>query len=387
MITRASCILILAGVLVVTVPEFAAGQDPTPSPTPDDAQQQWKNTAGNTDFNAGTSWVSGTAPGNNDVGAFTSAAVAQPNLSASVQIAGLYFKGTGTSGYDLTRLGITQTLTLTATATSIGMENNNGQAVAIGAENTSGTNTIDVPIILAPATGSTSTIFQAAGGTLVINGVISGTSIGLSKTGGGTLTLSGANTYSGATTVSAGTLLVNGSLTSGSAVTVSNSGTVLGGTGTINGTVTVNSGAILQGGAGSTGQTLTLKGAVTMSTGSVIQLALGPSLTHSTIAISSPGTLSFATNQDFRFIDLGATTGTYLGLITGVPNPGTALNSWVIDNAGFTGTFSWDSTNGGEIDLTLTKVPEPGTWGAAALGAFVIGYTQRRRVSRLLARA
>jgi len=246
-----------------------------------------------------------------------------------------------------------------------------------------------VPIILAPGTGTVSTIFQAAGGTLVINGVISGSTstFGLSKTGGGKLVLAGTNTYSGATTVSAGTLLVNGSLASGSAVTVSNSGTVLGGTGTINGTVTVNSGAILQGGAGSTGQTLTLKGAVTMSTGSVIQLALGPSLTHSTIAISSPGTLSFATNQDFRFIDLGATTGTYLGLITGVPNPGTALNSWVIDNAGFTGTFSWDSTNGGEIDLTLTKVPEPGTWGAAALALLSVGYVQRRRLTRLLKRA
>ena len=79
---------------------------------------------------------------------------------------------------------------------------------------------------------------------------------------------------------------------------------------------------------------------------------------------------------------------TYLGLITGVPNPGTAaLNSWVIDNAGFTGTFSWDSTNGGEIDLTLTKVPEPGTWGAAALALLSVGYVQRRRLTRLLKRA
>jgi len=387
MITRASCILILAGVLVVSVPEFVKGQDPTPSPTPDDAQQVWKNTAGNTDFNNGNSWVSGTAPGNNDVGAFTSAAVAQPNLSASVQIAGLYFKGTGTSGYDLTRLGITQTLTLTATATSIGNETNNGQAVAIGAENTSGTNTIDVPIILAPGTGTVSTIFQAAGGTLVINGVISGTSIGLSKTGGGTLTLSGANTYSGATTVSAGTLFVNGSLASGSAVTVSNSGTVLGGTGTINGSVSIaSSGAILEGGTGSIGQTLTLKGAVTMNSGSIIELALGAAGTHSTLAISSPGTLTFATNQDFKFIG-SPMVGIYTGLITGVPDPGTALNSWVIDNSGFTGTFSWDSTNGGEIDLTLTKVPEPGTWGAAALAFGVVGYLQRRRFSRLLKRA
>ena len=74
-------------------------------------------------------------------------------------------------------------------------------------------------------------------------------------------------------------------------------------------------------------------------------------------------------------------------LIIGVPDPGTALNSWVIDNSGYVGTFSWDSTNGGEIDLTLTKVPEPGTWGAAALAFGVVGYSQRRRFLRLLKRA
>ena len=34
MITRASCILILAGVLIVSVPEFAAAQDPSPTPDP-----------------------------------------------------------------------------------------------------------------------------------------------------------------------------------------------------------------------------------------------------------------------------------------------------------------------------------------------------------------
>ena len=387
MIARASSILILAGILVVSVSQFAAGQDPTPSPTPLDKQYIWKNTG--TDFNNGNNWTpNGGPPVAGDVGAFNAAAVTQPQLTASDTISGLYFTGTGTSGYDLTRSGITQTLTLTGPNTIIGSENgNDNQTVAIGAENTSGTNTIDVPIILAPATGSTSTIFQAAGGTLVINGVISGTSIGLSKTGGGTLVLSGTNTYSGATTVSAGTLFVNGSLAAGSAVTVSNSGTVLGGTGTINGSVSIaSSGAILEGGTGSIGQTLTLKGAVTMSSGSIIELALGAAGTHSTLAISSPGTLTFATNQDFKFIG-SPMVGIYTGLITGVPDPGTALNSWVIDNSGYVGTFSWDSTNGGEIDLTLTKVPEPGTWGAAALAFGVVGYSQRRRFSRLLKRA
>ena len=62
--------------------------------------------------------------------------------------------------------------------------------------------------------------------------IISGAGAGITKTGAGTLTLSNTNTYTGATTVNAGTLLVNGSQ-SGSAVTV-NSGAILGGT---NGTV------------------------------------------------------------------------------------------------------------------------------------------------------
>src|SRR5207244_4051645 len=106
-------------------------------------------------------------------------------------------------------------------------------------------------------------------------------------------------------------------------------------------TVTVNSGAILEGGTGSAGQTLTLQGNVTMKTGSIIELALGPALTHSKIAMSSGATLTFATNQDFKFIELaGTTTGTYTGLITGVPQPTAAvLSSWVIDNFGTTGTF------------------------------------------------
>ena len=116
-----------------------------------------------------------------------------------------------------------------------------------------------------------------------------------------------------------------------------------------------------------------------MGTGSILQLALGASGTHSTLAISSPGSLTFATNQDFKFI-ASPTIGTYTGLITGVPNPGAALNSWVIDNSGYAGTFSWDGANGGEIDLNMTAVPEPSTWiiGALALAALI--YHQRRRL-------
>lgn len=70
-----------------------------------------------------------------------------------------------------------------------------------------------------------------------VSGVISGIGGGLIKTGTGVLNLIGANVYSGPTTVSAGTLAINGSITSDTTV---NSGAVLGGTGTITGQVTNN---------------------------------------------------------------------------------------------------------------------------------------------------
>jgi len=91
-----------------------------------------------------------------------------------------------------------------------------------------------------------------ASGALMISGDIGEGSAGmtLTKLGAGVLVLSGENTYTGATTVSAGTLLINspGSLAADSAVTVYDAGT-LGGTGTIGSAVTVQAGGTIAPGA------------------------------------------------------------------------------------------------------------------------------------------
>src|SRR5205809_405625 len=82
----------------------------------------------------------------------------------------------GSRGYDITSSASSITLTLTGTDNSVGSpgsETSNASADAIRAENTSGTNTIDAPIVLGAGAGVTQYFYQARGGTLVINGVIS----------------------------------------------------------------------------------------------------------------------------------------------------------------------------------------------------------------------
>ena len=113
------------------------------------------------------------------------------------------------------------------------------------------------------------------------------------------------------------------------------------------------------------------------------QLALGPSLAHSTLALT--GSYSFQSNQTFQFINLGATPGTYDNIITGTPtNPG--VGGWQFDNSfnpGFAGSFSWD---GGNVDLTLIAVPEPSTWAGASLALVAMLAMQRRRLKKILNR-
>jgi outer membrane autotransporter protein len=116
-----------------------------------------------------------------------------------------------------------------------------------------------------------STLFS---GVIQDGGFFGGTGGSLTKVGTGTLTLSGANTYTGPTIVNAGVLLVDGSLAVASAVTV-NSGATLGGTGTAAGAVTIADGGILApGNSPGTPGTFTV-GSLSLSNASLLNYDLG----------------------------------------------------------------------------------------------------------------
>ncbi len=124
-------------------------------------------------------------------------------------------------------------------------------------------------------------------GSDTISGPITGPGA-LTKIGSGTLDLTGTNTYSGATEVAVGTLLVDGSVVN-SIITVDN-GASLGGSGSIAGFI-VNSGATL---TPSTSRSLTVTGNGTFLTGSTYQVTINPDGTNNKLSIGGTATLGGA---------------------------------------------------------------------------------------------
>jgi len=150
----------------------------------------WLQTdAGPFDWGASTNWTSGTvASGAQNTATFSSSLTANQivNLDAAHTIGNILFSSTGNFGLSISGAN---TLTL---------------------DTTSGTPTIDV----------------ATNRTLTISATISGND-GLQKNGSGALTLSAANTYTGTTTLSAGTLQLGNATSIGTSTLAMTNNTTL----------------------------------------------------------------------------------------------------------------------------------------------------------------
>ena len=213
------------------------------------------------------------------------------------------------------------------------------------------TATIAGSVILRESNPNNQLVFNTASGTaspdLVVSGAISqnATGYGILKTGPGVMSLTGVNTYSGLTSVSGGTLLVNtpGSLASGSPVVVA-AGATLGGSGTINGVVT-NYGTLAPGNNGigrlTINNRLILAGNVLMEisrngglpTNDLAQVS-GSLVRGGLLTVTNTGTNALIAGDSFKLFSAAAYTGSFTNLILPALTAGLQWNTNLLATSG-----------------------------------------------------
>jgi fibronectin-binding autotransporter adhesin len=345
----------------------------------------WITTGGANNWSTGASNFPGStsATGNLDVATFGSSSTTSITInSTTLDVGSLLFDGAA-SAYTIGTNS--NTLLLSSSGT-----------IALGSTGTSFSNantveTIAAPLLLEPASATTAGVYTftnnsttssnvlaftggiTAGTTsssvgLTLGGVNTGTNtisgiignggatglVNLTKTGGGTWILSGANTYSGGTTVNGGTLLVDlstGSLASSSALTLgggnftvrgASSGTSAQTLGNLTLTSATGSGITLNGNTGS-GTTLTLGSTWTRNLNSTLNITLTG---NSPVLASAPTVMNG--------IVIGSTSASPRAFATVTDSGGTgfATVNGSNDVVRYTGASTLSNTNASNVSTT-----------------------------------
>ena len=239
---------------------------------------------------------------------------------------------------------------------------------AVALRNVAGTNTLEGNLVMAGGGGYSEYTVDA--GQLVLNGAVgsaaplrvltlngvgeglvngpvsdSGTNVaGVLMEGPGQWTLAGANSYSGATTVSNGTLLVNGTVGSGTNTTLVAGGT-LGGNVSFKDALAVLSGGTLAPGASigtmTASNTVSLAGTTVMevnkTAGTQDQLIATGTLTYGGTLVVSNLAGALAAGDSFQLFPAGTYRGAFTDLVPATPGAGL---QWDTNSLAVNGTLN-----------------------------------------------
>ncbi len=275
-------------------------------------------------------------------------------------------------------------LTQPATSTETSMLNVSGGSLYIGAGGivgnvNAGTGILDVQLgtatlgakanwtssVAATLTGTT-TIKAASelnvAANITLSGAIGGVG-GFDKTGAGTLTLSGTNTYAGNTNVNEGTLAISGDQSASLGTVAVASGATLAGTGSIGGSVSIASGgrqAFALAATAGAQTTRQITGALSMDSGSVIDLTAAGTVANGVYVLATAA---------------GGITGLpgTVNLPEGVPGTLSVSENSLVLTVGSSGYASWASTNGLTSGVNDGPTQDPDADGVENLLEFVLG--------------
>ena len=297
---------------------------------------------------------------------------------------GRFTAGQATNLGNDVQLGAVPSSYLADAITIDGMNTGGILRFAGGTDATTVTTHVNRGITLGATYGGTNTI-QTNDTNAAIPAIITGPG-SLTKTGVLNLTLSGANTYGGATTVSAGVLAIDnttGSGVSSGPVTVASGATLrilsstggqapggvnvtgtLSGTGTLNGALTMNSGGRILPGIGGANAVLTVPTA-DISTGIILQSTLGNTNSSDVLKVATAGTGLNLNGGLVSLVPVGNTnpSGQSYTLIDYTTGYTGNVNTLLINNqTGFDGTTIVDDPGNHIIKAVIGTVVNDRTW-------------------------
>ncbi len=214
--------------------------------------------------------------------------------------------------------------------------------------------------------GTSAPIINATTGTTTITSIIAGTD-GFQKSGGGTLVLNTASTFSGGVNIAAGTIQMSTATNSASLFGVS------GNTITFSGNSTIQT---VADGTYSFGQNITINNGVT----GTLRGAFGESMVGSGVVAGS-GTLQVQGDSNGFGVTLNNANNTFTGAITVVANATTSLsmaslgssaNAITLSNAGHVGVFTYTGSAAVNRGFVMGGTTGGSTINASGAGALTL---------------